>query len=192
MGGWGRTLPPRESVGAGCYCSGMGSPSTIAASVRRAGPDDAAELAALINRAYEVERFFVEGARTGAAEIARLCDADHGHFLVLDAGGAIAAAVFVRADGEAGALSMLSVAPDHQGSGLGRRLVGVAEAWCAAMGCTAIALQVVNLRSELEAWYRSLGYRVIGTAPYAPADRTATRPCHFLLMQKRLPASLAA
>jgi GNAT superfamily N-acetyltransferase len=166
----------------------MGSQLSIAASVRRAGPDDAAELAALINRAYEVERFFVAGARTDAAEIERLCA--HGHFLVLGAGGEIAAAVHVRADGERGALSMLSVTPELQGAGLGKRLVAVAEAWCAAMGCTAMALQVVNLRTELEAWYKSLGYRVIGTAPYEHRD--VLRACHFVLMEKRLPASLAA
>ena len=166
----------------------MGSQSSIEASVRRAGPDDADELATLVNRAYEVERSFVAGERTDAAEIARLCG--QGHFLVLGAGGEIAAAVHVRADGARGALSMLSVAPERQGAGLGKRLVAVAEAWCAAMGCETIALQVVNLRSELEAWYRSLGYRVIGIAPYEHRD--VLRACHFVLMEKRLPASLAA
>ncbi|HTJ47381.1 MAG TPA: GNAT family N-acetyltransferase [Kofleriaceae bacterium] len=169
----------------------MGSESSTAASVRRAGPDDAGELASLINRAYEVERFFVEGERTDAAEVARLCD--QGHFLALGdgtAGGELVAAVFVRADGTRGSIAMLSVAPEHQGQGLGKRLVAVAEAWCAAMGCDAMTLEVVNLRSELEAWYKSLGYRVIGTAPYT--HEGAIRACHFLRMEKSLHESLAA
>ena len=169
----------------------MGSEATIAASVRRAGPDDAAALATLVNRAYQVEAFFVDGERTDAAEVASL--AARGQFLVLDdPRGGLAAAVLVGvgADGRSGTLGMLSVAPDRQGHGLGRRLVAVAEALCAALGCTEMRLQVVNLRSELEAWYKSLGYRVIGTAPYL--HRSAKRACHFVLMEKPLAAPLAA
>jgi GNAT superfamily N-acetyltransferase len=167
----------------------MGSEQPFAASVRRAGPDDAAALATLVNRAYEVEAFFVDGERTDAAEIAEL--AARGQFLVLDdPRGGIAAAVLVGADGACGTLGMLSVAPDRQGHGLGRRLVAVAEALCAALGCTEMELQVVNLRSELEAWYKSLGYRVIGTAPYL--HRPAKRACHFVRMQKALATPLAA
>jgi GNAT superfamily N-acetyltransferase len=169
----------------------MGSDSN-AASVRCAGPEDADGLTALINQAYEVERFFVEGARTSAAEVARLLR--EGHFFVLDGGrsGALAAAVFVTSDGDRGGLGMLSVAPDQQRRGLGKRLVAIAEAWCAAMGCARMSLQVVNLRSELEAWYKSLGYRVVGTAPYEPKARSATRACHFVRMEKPLAAALAA
>ncbi len=167
----------------------MGSDGSNAASVRRAGPEDADGLAALINQAYEVERFFVEGARTSAAEVRAL--QREGQFFVLDgATGALAAAVFVTTDGDRGGLGMLSVAPEQQRHGLGKRLVAIAEAWCAAMGCARMSLQVVNLRSELEAWYKSLGYRVVGTAPYEHRD--AKRPCHFVRMEKPLASALAA
>ena len=166
----------------------MGSDGSNAASVRRAGPEDADGLAALINEAYEVERFFVEGARTSAAEVARLMR--EGQFFVLDGDHRLAAAIFVTTDGDRGGLGMLSVAPDQQRRGLGKRLVAIAEAWCAAMGCARMSLQVVNLRSELEAWYKSLGYRVVGTAPYE--HRSATRACHFVRMEKPLASALAA
>jgi GNAT superfamily N-acetyltransferase len=156
--------------------------------VRRAGPDEAAELATLVNRAYEVERAFVDGERTDAAEIRRLMDG--GDFFVLGARGDAWAVVFVEARGDRGALGMLSVAPERQGQGLGRRLVALAEAWCAAMGCATLSLEVVSLRTELEAWYRSLGYRAIGTSPYE--HRVAKRPCHLVRMEKRLDAALAA
>jgi GNAT superfamily N-acetyltransferase len=156
--------------------------------VRRAEVEDAAELAVLVNRAYEVERFFVDGARTDADEIRRLMEA--GDFFVLGARGDARAAVYVEARGAHGGLGMLSVSPERQGQGLGRRLVALAEAWCAAMGCATISLQVVNVRAELEAWYRSLGYRPIGVAPYE--HRMAKQPCHFVRMEKRLDAALAA
>ncbi len=168
----------------------MGSEASVAASVRRAGREDAAEIAALVNRAYQVERFFVDGDRIDEAEVARLCAA--GEILVLDGRrGEIAAAIQVRSDGARGTFGMLSVLPDWQGHGLGRRLVAVAEALCAAMGCAAMELQVVDLRTELTLWYRSLGYRAVGVAPYV-AHRTAKVACHFIVMQKLLAATLAA
>src|SRR5688500_14495372 len=93
----------------------------LSPSVRRAVRSDAVALAQLINRAYDVESFFVEGTRTDEEEIARL--AASGHFLVLDRrGGGLAAAIYVRCEGQRGFFGMLSVAPDVQGLGLGRRL----------------------------------------------------------------------
>ncbi len=134
-----------------------------------------------MNRAYEVEGFFVDGARTTAAEIAQLCDA--GTFLVLehegDAGHELAAAAYVDTTGYIG---MVSVTPTLQKQGLGTRLVRIAEALCEAMGTTTIRLQVVNLREELGRWYQGLGYRPVGTAPYD--HRPVKQPCHFVEMQR--------
>jgi len=155
---------------------------TLAISVRIAKPSDAAAIAALVNHAYAVEADFVEGERTAAPEIAAMMDA--GMFVVLDADGALAASVYVEAKHERAYLGMLSVDPAFQGMGLGRRLVRVAEAIGEAMGAPAIELKIVNLREELARWYRSLGYREVGTAPYD--HRPVKRPCHFVEMRKSL------
>lgn len=160
---------------------------SVAPSVRRANPTDIPALTRLVNECYAIEAFFVDGDRTDEAEIANL--AANGNFLVLDrlGGGAapsLAAAVYVRTDGDRGYFGMLSVASDLRGLGLGRRLVGVAEAMGSALGCSAMDLQIVNLREELGPWYRSLGYHEIGTAPYDHRD--AKRPCHFIRMSKAL------
>ena len=165
----------------------------LAISVRRARPDDAPALAALVNRAYEVEGFFVDGERTSAEEIAELIRAGRGAFLVLegspDANAAspqpvLAAAVYVEAGAEGGYIGMLSVEPSLQGLGLGTRLVRIAEALCEAMGAPAVRLRIVNLREELARWYRSLGYHEVGTAPYE--HRPLKQPCHFVEMRKWL------
>ena len=155
---------------------------TLAISVRIAKPSDAAAIAALVNHAYAVEADFVEGERTAAPEIAAMMDA--GMFVVLDADGALAASVYVEAKHERAYLGMLSVDPAFQGMGLGRRLVRVAEAIGEAMGAPAIELKIVNLREELARWYKSLGYREVGTAPYD--HRPVKRPCHFVEMRKSL------
>jgi len=160
--------------------------STIAlsASVRRASLGDAAALADLINHAYAIEEFFVDGDRTNAGELARMMET--GTFIVLDQPSALAAAVYVEARGYFG---MLAVRPELQGAGLGRRLVGIAEGLCEATGAREMQLRIINLREELGRWYRSLGYREIGTSPYA--HRATKRPCHFVEMAKPL-RSLAA
>ena len=81
---------------------------------------------------------------------------------------------------------MLAVAPDLRNHGLGKRLVAVAEAMGTALGCTAMDLQIVNLREELGPWYRSLGYAEVGTAPFGQATRDVKQPCYFIKMSKQL------
>lgn len=155
----------------------------IAASVRRAGSEDCAALAGLVNRAYAIEEFFVDGDRTNAAEIARMMET--GTFVVLDAPEGLAAAVYVEASGYFG---MLAVRPELQGQGLGKRMVKVAEAMCEAAGAQTMRLRIINLREELARWYRSLGYRETGTTPYA--HRPVKKPVHFVEMAKVLLGSV--
>lgn len=157
--------------------------TAVSPSVRRAGAADVPALTRLVNDCYAVEAFFVDGNRTNEAEIAAL--AAKGHFLVLDRhGGGLAGAVFIRIDGARGYFGMLSVASDLCNLGIGRRLVGVAEAMGSALGCSAMDLQIVNLREELGPWYRSLGYHEVGTEPYE--HRSVKQPCHFIKMSKPL------
>lgn len=168
----------------------------LSASVRRATSADARALADLVNLAYSVESFFVEGDRTSAAEIAQMMSG--GTFLVLDRHGALSTgglggAVYVTIAGGRGYFGMLAVGVGLQGRGLGKRLVRIAEAMCEAAGCTEMTMKIVNLREELARWYRSLGYRETGTTPYA-GNRTVKLPCHFVEMARPLgiPAVLAA
>lgn len=157
---------------------------TLAISVRIAKLSDAAAIATLVNRAYAIEASFVDGDRTNPDDIAQMMDA--GMFVVLDAEGALAAAVYIEAEEDRAYLGMLSVDPELQGHGLGRRLVRVAEAIGEAMGAPAMDLKIINLREELARWYKSLGYREVGTAPYE--HRPVKQPCHFVEMRKSLGA----
>jgi GNAT superfamily N-acetyltransferase len=152
--------------------------------VRKAQDGDAEAIAAVTNRAYEVEKFFVDGDRTSAAEVRRLQET--GWFLIEDAhGGQLAASIYVRAGGGRGYFGLLAVDPALQGRGLGRRMITAAEAMCRELGCTAMDLRVVNLRSELPPFYRSLGYAECGTEPF-PEGEVTRLPCHFIRMSKSL------
>ncbi|CAN5922698.1 hypothetical protein BH11MYX3_BH11MYX3_35780 [soil metagenome] len=153
----------------------------LAISVRRATPRDAAALAELVNEAYAIETSFVEGDRTSEDEIAEMTR--EGVFLVLEQAGGLAAAVYLELRGHTAYFGMLSVQPCLQGMGLGKRLVRIAEAMAEATGASTMTLRIVNLREELGRWYRSLGYREIGTSPF---NRRVKRPCHFVDMHKDL------
>lgn len=151
-------------------------------------------LAALVNRAYAIERSFIDGQRTTPEEIAQLIAA--GDFLVLEYAGGLCAAVRVEGPGRHMGVppshayfGHLSVLPELQGMGLGRRLVRVAEALAEATGATSMSLRIVNLREELSRWYRSLGYREVGTAPFT--HHSLKRSCHFIEMTKPLAVSRA-
>lgn len=159
------------------------------ATVRHATHADVPAITRLINRAYQVEQFFVDGDRTTERDVRSM--QEDGVFLVLGAAQGsdteLAGSIYVRIDHQQrrGYFGLLSVAPQLQGHGVGRRLVGVAEALCQAEGCQAMDLLVVNLRSELPPWYRSLGYEENGTAPF-PADPPPKQDCHFIRMTKEL------
>src|SRR5262245_42222777 len=113
----------------------------LAVSVRRARPADVPALADLVNRAYAIEEFFVDGQRTNPGEIERLVDS----FVVLETVDRkqLAAAVYVESSPDGGYFGMLSVDPGMQGKGLGTRLVRIAEALCEAMGATTVRLRIV-------------------------------------------------
>lgn len=154
----------------------------LAISVRRAQPSDAPALTELVNRAYDVEKFFVDGERTSLDEIHGLVTS--GAFLVLENDTGIVGAVYVEArPGQAGYIGLVSVDPSLQGQGIGTRLVRIAEAMLEAMGATTVQLRVVNLREELWRWYKSLGYHEVGTAPFPGPVK---KPCHFVELRRSL------
>jgi GNAT superfamily N-acetyltransferase len=142
---------------------------------------------ALINQAYLVESFFVEGPRTSEESIRALIG--KGEMLALDGNATeLFVTAHLRCAKSTGHLGLISVVPKNQGQGLGRRMIAVAEGLATAHGCQRMKLQVVNLRSELIAYYTDLGYRKTGTSEFAASERTL-QPVHFIDMEKRLGAA---
>src|ERR1035438_132816 len=122
--------------------------------VRVAEAREADELLRVTNAAYQVEKFFIETDRLDAERLAALLA--KGVFLITDD---LAGCVYVELRGERGDFGPLSVDPARQGSGTGKLLVKAAEEYARAHGCRYIDLRIVNLREELPAFYRRLGYR---------------------------------
>ena len=151
--------------------------------LRTGGPADVGAVTAIINAAYQVERFFVDGDRTSEDEVRRYMA--KGAFLVAEEDGRPAGCVYIEQRGDRGYFGLLAVDPAQHGKGLGRTLVEAAEERLRRAGCIAMDISVVDLRTELPPFYRRLGYVETGTAPF-PDPEKATRPCHFILMSKPL------
>jgi GNAT superfamily N-acetyltransferase len=151
--------------------------------IRAAQESDAEALVQLINQAFLVERFFLDGDRIdlkGVQQFLKL-----GVFLVEEEIGRLAACVYAEVREERGYFGLLSVDPARQGSGLGKRLIAAAEDYCRESGCVFMDLQIVDLREELPAFYRKLGYLESGAAPFPP-DVVTKLPCRFVKMSKAL------
>ena len=157
--------------------------------VREATARDVPALVRLINVAYRVEEFFIEGDRTHDAEIRGLLVSDC--FLVVDGdpasgeGTGLAGAIYISIEGVRGYFGMLAVDPARQGNGLGRALVVAAEDFCRRRGCRWLDLSVVDLRTELRPFYDKLGYKEFGVAPF-PDPNKLTRPAQLIRMTKVL------
>jgi N-acetylglutamate synthase-like GNAT family acetyltransferase len=158
-------------------------PPMTGPTMRRATADDAGAIAELVNRAFEVERFFAAGDRTDGEQVRRKLE--RGDFLLAEEGGALIGCVYLEVQGDRGTFGMLSVSPLRQRSGLGRLLVEAAESHFRAAGCHAVDIQIVNLRTELPPYYRALGYAESGTAPFPP-EPGLKRPVFFVRMSKPL------
>jgi GNAT superfamily N-acetyltransferase len=151
--------------------------------IRVAEISEAEGIVTLINDAFRIEKFFVDGDRINLGQVRSFFS--KGEFLVSDGEGAPAGCVYVELRGERAYFGLLSIDPERQRAGLGARLVGAAEAWAREKGCRYMDLRIVNLREELPGFYRRMGYVEDGTEPF-PKDTPTKLPCHFVNMSKPL------
>jgi len=106
---------------------------------------DAEALVRLINSAFRVELPFIDGDRIDAEGVRSYMA--KGKFLVADDTAGLAGCVYVELRGDRGYLGLLGVDPPRQGTGLGRKLMDVAESCFRDAGCRAIDLRVISART---------------------------------------------
>ena len=163
---------------------------------------DVPALVALVNGAYRgagsragwtTEADLLDGQRTDAAAISTMLTTPGGSMLTLHAGSELCACVHLhnKPDGVC-YLGMLSVRPDLQGGGVGRRLLQAAE--CHArdeLAARDIEMTVIDVRTELLAWYERRGYRSTGELrPFPYGDPRFGLPrrddLRFVVLRRRI------
>ncbi len=136
--------------------------------IRLAKTEEADELADLINSAYRgesskmgwtTEAEFLDGQRTDAGALRELISDKNNAILVVGGDGNPTACVYLRRKTDRAYLGMLTVKPDLQASGIGRRLLASAEQWVMEnWQLRRIEMTVIQKRAELIAWYKRRGY----------------------------------
>lgn len=150
---------------------------------RAATPDDVETVVALTESAYRgdssrrgwtTEADLLDGQRTDAREVVGLIANPGARILLAEPGpkagdqmqGLLASCVVERLEGQHagdGYFGMFSVRPDLQGNGTGRALLAEAERYVRAeWRCPAMRMTVIDVRTELIAWYERRGYRRTG------------------------------
>lgn len=153
-------------------------------SIRIATRNDIPAIAAIVNRAFQVEAFFLMHDRTNPEQVGEMFD--KGEFLLAESpSGRTLGCVYFEKRAERAYFGMLSVEPELKGAGLGRFLIESVEAHARERGCIAMDITVVNLRTELPPFYRRFGYEISGELPPPEAMRSRI-PCHLVRMSKPL------
>ena len=169
--------------------------------LERATTDALAAVHRLVERAYRGETAragwsneadLLTGDRTSVAELQSFLDAGE-HLLVWRDTATIRACVrLVELGGQLVYLGMLTVDPDLQGDGLGKRLLAAAEAYARdALGAERMEMQVFSRRRELLSFYDRRGYLPTGERRPFPYDEWPDAGAQFddlefTVLEKRL------
>lgn len=159
-------------------------------------------LHALIHRAYRGdsarqgwthEADLLDGQRTDVAALRALLADPAQHLLAAWEGDELVACIALTEKG-AGLvyIGMVTVDPQLQGSGLGRKVLAAAEAYvAAALRAARAEMTVISLRAELIRWYERRGYTLTGERrPFPHGDPRFGLPrrddLEFVVLEKRL------
>lgn len=159
---------------------------------------DVPALNRLVNSAYRgdssrlgwtTEADLLNGVRTSEADLYELVANPLAQILTYRVAGRLLGCVYVERKGTELYLGMLTVSPDCQTAGIGKRLLAAAEKLAIETGCQMISMTVITQRHELIAWYERRGYRSTGeTKPFPndPRFGVPTQPLTFIVMAKAM------
>lgn len=159
--------------------------------------EDIVSLNTLINSAYRgefskkgwtTEAHLLEGSRTTEVELLDIIqDASH-TILKYSDNGKIIGCVLLKVKANELYLGMLTVSPDMQNSGIGKKLLRQAEVFAVEMQLPKIVMTVITVREELIAWYKRNGYVDTGARePFPVSDvfnPITKEPLEFMVLEK--------
>ncbi|WP_426063221.1 GNAT family N-acetyltransferase [Flavobacterium sp. DSP2-3-1] len=167
--------------------------------ITKATLENVSQLNKLINSAYRgesskkgwtTEANILEGLRTTEEELTEMIQDYKNTILKFTENDQIIGCVLLVEKEQELYLGMLTVSPELQNSGVGKKLLQQAEIHALELGLPTIVMTVISIREELIAWYKRNGYADTGVREPFPASDVhipiAEEPLEFIVMKKRI------
>lgn len=167
--------------------------------ITKATLQDIPALTILINSAYRgetskkgwtTEANLLEGKRTDEEEMTEIFLDSKNTILKFTDNNIIIGSVLLVEKGHQLYLGMLTVSPELQNSGIGKKLLAEAENHAKTLGLSSIIMTVISVREELVAWYKRHGYVDTGDRePFPESEIHVTiseKPLEFIYLEKKI------
>lgn len=167
--------------------------------IESASPADVPALNKLVNSAYRgessrkgwaTEADLIDGTRIDEAAMLDLINDKNTTILKYTEEGVILGCVELRTENDKLYLGMLTVKPDLQAKGIGKKLMFAGEDFGRKQGCKKVTMTVVSVRDKLIDWYLRHGYNLTGERkPFKMPDERwgiPKQPLEFVVLEKNL------
>lgn len=167
--------------------------------ITKATLQDIPALTILINSAYRgetskkgwtTEANLLEGKRTNEEELTETLLDPKNTILKFTENDTIIGSVLLVEKEHQLYLGMLTVSPELQNSGIGKKLLAEAENHAKALSLSSIIMTVISVREELVAWYKRHGYVDTGEREAFPESEIhvtiSEKPLEFIYLEKKI------
>ncbi len=167
--------------------------------ISKATLQDVPELNILVNSAYRgesskkgwtTEEHLLGGIRTDEEDLSELLKKENVTILKYTELGKIIGSVYLERQADKLYLGMLTVSPELQGGGIGKKLMQAAEDLAKENNIPKVSMTVISVRKELIKYYERRGYKNTGeTKPFPMNDPKFGLPkqdLEFIVMEKEL------
>jgi ribosomal protein S18 acetylase RimI-like enzyme len=167
--------------------------------ISKATLQDVPELNILVNSAYRgesskkgwtTEEHLLGGIRTDEGDLSELLQKKNVTILKYTESGKIIGSVYLEKQAYKLYLGMLTVSPELQGGGIGKKLMQAAEDFAIENNIHKVSMTVISVRKELIEYYERRGYKKTGeTKPFPMNDPKFGLPkqhLDFIVMEKEL------
>ena len=167
--------------------------------ITKATLEDIPALVTLINSAYRgesskkgwtTEAHLLEGKRTDEQEMTEIFLDPKNTILKYTENEEIIGSVLLVEKGNQLYLGMLTVLPELQNSGIGKKLLAEVENQAKTLRLSSMIMTVISVREELIAWYKRHGYVDTGEREAFPESgihvTVSDEPLEFIFLEKKL------
>lgn len=160
--------------------------------------EDITVLEKLINSAYRgetsklgwtTEANLLQDERITADELYKTINNKENTILKFTESSTIIGCVLLTDKGNKLYLGMLTVSPELQNSGIGKKLLQKAEEHALSLNLPKIVMTVISIREELIAWYNRHGFIDTGVRepfPLNGTDAVISQPLEFIVLEKKV------